>query len=121
MSNHSIPIVDKHNLTETERARLINRQMGRNYRADHREAYRKYQREYKARNKNRPSVLHHSLKNKIIRLHNLIEELKDSPTKIDVQRVRYAVAQLARLKAQLIELNYQEINTDPKALTVCFS
>lgn len=111
MGNHSKPVIDKENITDEERTRLLNRQKCRNYRSNHRESYREYQRNYRAANRNRPSVLHHFWKSRLIIAQATYDKWNQVNTTVGRTYTKRAAARIAELQKLLADLNYTEINT----------
>ncbi len=110
MGNNSKPVVDKENITDEERERLLNRQKCRDYRNKHRESYRLYQRLYREANRLRPSVLYHKWKTEIVRLQKTIDKWAGINTSIGITYTRRAEAKIKVLQRRIEHLNYTETN-----------
>lgn len=110
MGNHSIPVVDKDNITDEERKRLLNRAKCRLRRQRHKEKNLAYQRKYKAEHADAPSHIYQVIKQKIRRRIATIERHTANPTKRSALIIRDARAGIAECEQQLIELNYQPLN-----------
>jgi hypothetical protein len=113
MANHSKPVIDKENITDEERTRLLNRQKCRNYRKDHRESYRDYQREYRAANRNRPSVLHSKWSYQIAKMEATIKRHAGRNGPGSRAYTANAKERIAKLQQALADLNYTQTNPNP--------
>lgn len=113
MGNRSKPVINKDDITDEERARLLNRQKCRQYRANHRERYREYQRQYKANNTERPSVVYHKLKYRIAFLHQVIERWRQTGGSRAATYIGRSLVKIAELEKRIEQLNYTEVYTKP--------
>lgn len=111
MPNHSIPVINKENITDEERTRLLNRQKCRQYRDKHRDEYREYQRAYREANRTRPSVLHHKWKAEIVRLQGTVAKWEGINTSVGQTYAKRAKEKIAVLQRRIAHLNYTEVNT----------